>query len=1035
MNALLAWFVKNPVAANLLMLIIIAGGLVASTRIDNEFFPDFQPNIVQVSVPYPGAGPLEVEEQICIKIEEAISDVQGIKEVKSTASQGIGTVTIETVEGWDVQRMVSDVKTRVDAISTFPVDVERPIVSDLSLGTQVIQLVLFGGHDEQAIKDLALDLKDKLNLLPGVSQVNINGTRESVVTVEVSESTLRAYGLSFADIAAIIRDSSINLPAGQMRNPAGDIQLQIYGQDYRAEDFADIVVVSGRDGGQVRLGQIATLRDTFEEKNFLVEYEGQIAAQLTVLAGESPDTIGTSALVQDYIASHRDDLPPGFRLEVWNDNSLYLKDRLNLLMVNSLQGLALVFVLLLLFLRPLLAVWVCTGIAVAYLGTLWSMSLMGVSINVVSTFAFLLILGIVVDDAIVISENIYSMHERNVRGPMAAIAGVTDIAKPVILAVLTTLIVFVPMLAMPGTMAQLFTPIPIVAIAALTFSLVESLLILPSHLSGLKAEKPPANPATRLLALCRHGFNRGLNRFSFRIYQPLLERCLRNRGATLALFLAILMTCLSVFAGGWLPVRLTPEIETENLIAEAQFQEGAGFAHVLAVKEQIMDGFERVRREPDMVGFDGQPIVTGSFLVVDGDKVTLRINLIKNGERALTSVDIENRIKKAIGEIRGVKSFNVSSSLFGLSKDMSFRLSGADIDELDAARHHLREVLASYAGVVDITDSLSSARQEIRIALKPHAETLGLDLADIARQARHAFYGAEAQRIPRLREDVRVMVRYPADQRGTLEYLEDMRIRLPDGRGIPFSEVATAEFVPGYTTITRTDRQRVVSVFADVVPGAAVANEIVQTVLANHQADMKERFPSVTVGLEGQQREQGEFFQTMLIGAAFALFCMYAVLAVEFKSYLQPLYVLSAVPFGAAGAIIGHLLVGMDFSMPSGIGMLATAGVVVNANLVLIDCINKLRAAGGDMEAAVRQAARERLRPILLTTITTFFGLMPILMEPSTSAAALKPVVVSLSFGVVFATGITLLMVPAMYLVFETLKARLGFGARAEVVV
>ena len=1035
MNALLAWFVRNPVAANLLMLIIVAGGLVASTRIDNEFFPDIQPNIVQVSVPYPGAGPLEVEEQICIKIEEAISDVQGIKEVKSSASQGLGMVTIETVEGWDVQRMVSDVKTRVDAISTCPGDAERPIVSDLSLGTQVIQLVLFGGHDEQAIKDLALDLKDKLNLLPGVSQVNINGTRASVVTVEVAESTLRAYGLSFADIAAIIRDNSINLPAGQMRNPAGDIQLQIYGQDYRAEDFADIVVVSSRDGGQVRLGQIATLSDTFEEKNFLVEYEGQIAAQLTVLAGESPDTIGTSALVQDYVASHRDDLPSGFRLEVWNDNSLYLKDRLNLLMINSLQGLALVFILLLLFLRPLLAVWVSAGIAVAYLGTLWSMSLMGVSVNVVSTFAFLLILGIVVDDAIVISENIYSMHERDVRGPMAAIAGVTDIAKPVILAVLTTLIVFVPMLAMPGTMAQLFTPIPIVAIAALTFSLVESLLILPSHLSGLKAEKPPANPATRLLARCRHGFTRGLNRFSFRIYQPLLERCLRSRGATLAAFLAILMVCLSVFAGGWLPTRLTPEIETENLIAEAQFQEGAGFAHVLAVKEQIMGGFEQVRREPDMVGFDGQPIVTGSFLVVDGDRVTLRINLIKNGERALTSVDIENRLKTAIGEIRGVKSFNVSSSLFGLTKDISFRLSGADIDELDGARHHLREVLAGYAGVVDITDSLSSARQEIRIALKPHAETLGLDLADIARQARHAFYGAEAQRIPRLREDVRVMVRYPVDQRGTLEYLEDMRIRLPDGRGIPFSEVATAEFVPGYTTITRTDRQRVVSVFADVVPGAAVAGEIVQAVLADHQADMKERFPSVTVGLEGQQREQGEFFQTMLIGAAFALFCMYAVLAVEFKSYLQPLYVLSAVPFGAAGAIIGHLLVGMDFSMASGIGVLATAGVVVNANLVLIDCINKLRAAGADMEAAVRQAARERLRPILLTTITTFFGLMPILLEPSTSAAALKPVVVSLSFGVVFATGITLLMVPALYLVFESLKARLGFGARAEVVV
>ena len=1032
MNALLAWFVKNPVAANLLMLIIIGAGFASISGIDNEFFPDIQPNIVRVDVPYPGAGPLEVEEQICIKIEEAISDVQGIKEVKSTASQGMGSVNIETVEGWDIQRMVNDVKSRVDAISTFPVDSERPIVSDLSFGSPVVDLVVFGGHDEQAIKNLALSLKDELNQLPGVSQVRVGGTRKSVVSVEIPENVLLAYGLSFGDISAVIRDSSLNLPAGQMRNRTGDIQLQIYGQDYDAQDFENIVVVSQRDGSQVKLGQIATITDTFEEKNFLVEYEGQIAAQFTVLVGENPDTIGTAAVVREFMAERKDTLPAGFKLEMWNDSSFYLKDRLNLLMINSLQGLALVFILLLLFLRPLLAIWVSTGIAVAYLGTLATMTMMGVSINVVSTFAFLLILGIVVDDAIVISENIYSMHERKMRGPMAAIAGVTGIAKPVVLAVLTTLIVFVPMLFMPGNRAQLFAPIPAVAIAALTFSIIESLFILPSHLSHLKEEKPPGNVFTRSLLQVRRKFTHGLNYFSFRIYQPALDYSIRMRGATLALFLAVLMICISTFIGGWLQLQLTPEVESENLIAEAQFQEGAGFAHVLAVKNRMIAGLEEVRHQKDVVGFDGQPAITNSFLVVDGDKVTLRINLIKNGDRSITSSDIEQRLKAAIGEIKGVKSFNVSSSMFGLRKDISFRLSGSDIAELEAASAYLKGILAGYGGVTDITDSQSSARQEIRIALKPNAANLGLQLSDVARQVRYAFYGAEAQRIPRLREDVRVMVRYPAEHRSSLEFLQDMRIHLADGRSVPFMEVATAEFVPGYTTLNRTDRQRVVSVYADVIHGAVAPGEIVQQVTLNHRADINKRFPSVTLGLEGEQQEQGEFFSTMVLGAVFALFCMYALLAIEFKSYLQPLYVLSAVPFGAAGAVIGHLVMGMDFSIPSVLGVLATAGVVVNGNLVLIDCINRLRDEGLDIVAAVKQGARERLRPILLTSITTFFGLMPILLEPSTSAAALKPVVVSLSFGVVFATTITLLMVPALYVVFEGIKERLGFRQRAE---
>lgn len=1032
MNALLAWFVRNPVAANLLMVIIVAGGFLAITTIDNEFFPPIEPNIVRVSVPYPGAGPLEVEEQICIKIEEALSDVQGIKEIRSSCAQGIGTVTIETVMDWDVQRMVNDVKSRVDAIPTFPADAERPIVSDLNFGNSVMQLVVFGGDDEQAIKDLALDVKDGINLLHGVNQVNVAGTRDSMVLVEIDEATLRSLGLSFDRVATAIREGSLNLPAGQMRNDAGDIQLQIRGQNYQARDFADLVVIGDQQGGQVRLGDIAVLRDSFEEKNFLVEYEGQLAVRLTVLVGDSPDTIGTSQRVREHLSGLS--LPPGYQVAVVGDNAVYLYDRLQLLAKNSLQGLMLVFVLLLLFLRPRLALWVAAGIGVAYLGTLWVMAWIGVTLNVMSTFAFLLILGIVVDDAIVVSENIYARHERGLRGPQAAIDGVGGVAKPVLLAVATTMMVFVPMLSLPGPMGQFMGPMPVVALAALAFSLVECMLILPSHLSHLPAEKPPANAPARWLAAARQRFTHGLNRFSFQIYQPLLKRCLANRAATLAAFAVILAFCLSLFAGGWLNVRFNPEIEGESLVVDARFQEGTGFAHVLRAKEQIMAGIEEVREQADVVGHRGEPAIVGAFLQVDGDRVAVSISLINNGDRDIGSNEISRRIRAAIGDIPGIKSFGIAGQFFGASKDISLRLAGSDFEQLDGARLYLREALAGYQGVVDITDSQSSARQEISIRLKPHAETLGLDLNDVARQVRHAFYGAEAQRIPRLREDVRVLVRYPQDQRGSVNFLDDMHIRLGDGRGVPFSEVATAEFMPGYTTINRTDRQRVISVQADVVPGVVGAGEIVEAVMRDHREELRQRFPGVSLGLEGDQMEIGILVNHLVMGAVLALLAMYTILAVEFKSYLQPFYVLIAVPFGAAGAIIGHMVMGMDFSMPSAMGILATAGVVVNGNLVLIDFINKRRVAGEGIVEAVTQAARERLRPILLTTITTFFGLMPILLEPSPSAAALKPLVVSLSFGVVFSIGITLLMVPVLYVTMENFKARLGIRARAEMV-
>ncbi|GIX31627.1 MAG: acriflavin resistance protein [Porticoccaceae bacterium] len=1031
MKRLLDWFIRNPVAANLLMVILAIGGTTALFLVDNEFFPPINPPFVRVAVVYPGAGPLEVEEQICIKIEEALADVDGIKEVRSVASQGLGEVYIEAYEDWDLQRLINDVKNRVDAISTFPADAERPVVSDFTVKSEVAQVVVYGGDDEAAIKELALALKDRLMQIPGVAQVDVEGVRDYVVAVEIPERTLRAYGLSFEEVAQAIRRASVNLPGGLMRNPEGDIQLQVYGQRYRAAEFADVVVRRSADGDEVRLGEIARLADTFEEKNFSVEYEGKKAVRLIARVGESPDTLGTAEAVKRFVDSYP--LPPGYRAVIWSDQSRYMRERLEILGKNALQGLVLVFVLLLLFLRPLLALWVSVGIAVAYLGTLMLLPVTGTSLNVLSTFAFLLILGIVVDDAIVVSENVHSHFERGLPGPLAASLGVAGVAKPVVLAVTTTILVFIPLFFVPGMMAQMFEPIPTVAISALTFSLVEALLILPSHLSGLRPERPPRGGLALWLAALRRRVSGGLEQFANRIYAPLLERCLANRPVTIAAFLAALAVTLSLLFGGWLKIFFMPSLEQERILVKAEMQEGVALARLIEVRDQMLAAVARLRADPKARNRDGTPAVRDTFVKVEGSEVLLEVNLSPNAARALSSSELEERLRAQIGEIRGLESLIFMNDAFDDEKDITLRLAGADIEELRAASRHLEEVLASFPGVVNVNDSLSSVRQELRILPRPHAELLGLDLEAVARQVRHAFYGAEAERIPLLREDVKVLVRHPLEERAHYEDLVDMRLATADGRQVPFAEVAEARFAPGYTTIVRYDRMRVVDVFADVVPGQANAAEIVRSVMKSQAPVIAERFPGVRFVVEGQQREMMRLFAAVAIGLGFAVLAMYALLAVEFRSYLQPFYILIAVPFGVAGAILGHLLMGMHFSFPSAFGVLATAGVVVNSNLVLIDRINALREEGGELLEAVRRGTRERLRPILLTSLTTFFGLTPILLETSPSAAALKPMVVSLAFGVLFATAITLLMVPALYVAFERLKERLGFAAEARV--
>lgn len=1022
-KGLLAWFVNNPIASNLLMLMILVGGVTSLPDLDKEMFPKIPRDIVQVVVPYPGAGPKEVEEQICTRVEEEIHDLDGIEELRSFAYQGAGRIEVEVADGYDTQKLLNDVKARVDAISTFPVNSERPQIKEILARTQLLSIAVAGPLNEWDLKRLAEDIRDEVIELPGVTLAEIGGTRPEEVSVEVSEETLRKYQLQFNDVVEAIRRSSINLPAGEVREQAGDIVLQTRGQAYNRQDFENIVVLRNADGTQVHLGEIAHINDGFAEQDIVSKFNGKPAVFINLFNTRNPDVITTSDAVRKYVEQKVPTLQHGVELVVWRDLSVYLSSRIDLLLRNGLGGLLLVFILLVLFLRPALAFWVAAGIGISYLGTLWLMPYFGISVNVVSMFAFLLILGIVVDDAIVVGESVYSHYERGLSGHDSAAIGAKSVSKPVTFAVITTIIVFVPMLLLPGDSTKLMVVMPKVAIIALAFSLVESFLILPAHLRHLKPEKEPRWLIARWVYHARQKVSAQLKSFAENQYRPFLERSLRHAHITIASFVAVLIIVLGLFFSGWLRVSFFPVVEGEYLRATVELQEGSGFKRSLEIMEQLEQAVKTLKKEPLLISESGQSMLKNHYAESNENNVFIMLELSSNETRSVSSKDVAGLWLKHIGSVENVEEFDVEYTLMGKPKDINLILKGRSINELQAATDDIETALLSYPGVYNMSNSIRSARKEIEISLKDNADTLGVGLSDIAGQLRNAFYGAEAQRIPREREDVKVMVRYPVDERASVASLDDMRIRTSDSRELPFNAVADAKFVPGYSEIKRRDRMRMVEIKGELAKGSASANEIVFALKKQYWPELEEKYPGISMEIDGAQKDQAEFETGFLQLMALALLAIYAILAVEFRSYWQPMIILSAVPFGVAGAIIGHLLLGKDISMPSMMGVLAAAGVVVNDNLVLIDRINQLAKEGWKPFEAVVQGARDRFRPIVLTSLTTFFGLMPILFERSAQAQFLIPMVISLAFGVLLASFVTLLLVPSIYVSGERVKA------------
>lgn len=1024
MRGPLRWFIDNPIAANLLMLLLIIGGLTGIPALNKQFFPDVEVGEVSITLAYPGAGPAEVEEQICRRIEEAIHDLSGIEEIRSSAAQGLATVSVKARPGYDTQRLSADIKTRIDAIDTFPLDARRPSVAVLNFRHLMAVVTLSGEIGERALKELGEALRDDLSAQPWVSVVELSKPRPYAVAIEVSEYDLRRYGLSFAALVEAIRGASLNLPAGAIEARDGDIRLQTRGQAYSRAEFENIALLTRRDGTRVLLGDVARVVDGFADRDLRTRFNRRAAHNLSVFVTQDPNVLRTSEVVNEWVAAQRAQLPPGVSLSIWRDAARPFRGRVQTLLKNAGGGLILVFGVLVLFLRPRLALWVCAGIAVAFLGGLFVLQYTPISLNMISLFAFLLILGIVVDDAIIVGEAIHARHSAGETGRRGACQGVSSVVKPVMYAVISTMIFFVPIFLMPGDLVRAAAGIPVVALLVLAFSLLESLLILPAHLAHMPPQRPARWAVLRRMESLRQRVADGMLRVAHHGYRPLLARALRAYPLVAALFFFALLTSLGLYGGGWLRTAFFPSVNADYVQLRIALPQGGPFADTLAVLERVEVAAEQLRAD-----YNGDPAHNRHGPAIGaiysrGEDQALSVTLETLAD-SVDSGELARRWEALIGALPESRSVHIDYTINQLGKPISLILTADTLRELQAVSAQLRASLERYPGVYNVRDTLESPRDDIVLSLKPAAENLSVTLADLARQVRQAFHGAEVQRIPRRREDVRVMVRYPRAERRSVEALSQLRIRTPDGAQVPFDTLAEVRFEPGYQRIERLNRQRMLEVTADMSAGASAPREVVSDILREHRPRWQRDYPSLSVSLDGELREESAFRAALLKYMVLSMLVIYALMAIPFRSYWQPLLVLTAVPFGIMGAIFGHLITAWQISLFSLLGVIACAGVVVNDNLVLIDRINRLRAAGYPLMEALLQGAEERFRPIILTSLTTFIGLLPIMSETSVQAQFLIPMATSLAFGVVFATAVTLFLVPCLYLFGERLRAAL----------
>jgi len=1041
MQRIVEWFATNPVAANLLMILIVMGGVVTIPGIRREVLPEMAADAVSITVEYRGAAPAEVESAICIRVEEKLQGIVGIKRVTSTAREGIGTIIAETTMHADMRKVVDDIKTQIDSIDTFPEEAETPEVRRITIAERVVEIALSGDTDDRTLARVGRRVRDEIAALPGITRVDLKSAPDYEISIELSEESMRRYRLSFDAVAQAVRRSSLDLPGGSIKTRSGEVLLRTKGQAYRASDFARIPVRTRADGTRLTLGEIANIADGFAETDQWARFNGAPAVVVRVFRIGQQNALEIAETVNKYVVEANRHLPEGLGLTVWYDRTNLLRSRLQTLLENGRSGFLLVLVVLSLFLRLRVAFWILVGLPISFLGTLWLMPSFDVSINSNSVFAFILVLGILVDDAIVIGENVLTHHQKRGWSVDAAVAGAQEVAIPVVFGVLTTAVAFAPILLAPGPMGRMMRPIPICVLLALGFSLIESMLILPSHLAHGR-DRDPEQARFRVQRMWRQLQTRidsGLHRFIDEVYRPTLDTSLEWRYTTVALALTGVLLTSGLLAGGWVHFAFIPKLGGEHAIATVELPVGTPArvtAQTLRLLEKTAD-----KVIGDLQRESGEPVMRHMYTSVgevrwgDGSRGIIGqgtrgsnvgevvLVLTPEKERSVPAELVVDRWRDETGFIADTE-LGFTANIISAGEPINIELRSDDLDRLRAASRKLESELATYPSVLDISDSFRGGKRELQIDILASAEPLGLTLADLGRQVRQAFYGEEVQRIQRDRDEVRVMLRYPRQRRRSIDAVEHMFIRTRGGDEVPFRSVARIRESVGFATIARTNRRRTVNVVGDVNLETGNANAILADLQRSFLPDLLREFPDVHYGLEGEQREQSDTLDALRSGGILALLAIYALLAIPLQSYVQPLLIMLAIPFGLIGAVVGHIILGHILSMSSIMGMVALAGVVVNDSLVLVSYINTQRDRGVPISTAIRDSGAARFRPILLTSLTTFAGLVPILADTGLQSALLKPMAISLAFGVLFATAVTLILVPTCYCIVEDLRSR-----------
>lgn len=1052
-SGLIPWFAANPVAANLLMLLILLGGAGALSTMEREVFPRFSPHQLQVTARMPGVGPQEIETAVCVRIEEAIYNAPGVKRLKTEIRQGECEIKVAVLPDHDKEAVMATVRGRIQAIPRLPKELERIEVEPASRNDDdgVIWVALHGRADPLAMRRLGDSVQEDLSRIDGVTRaVNYNEIPYEIA-IEVAPAKLRQFELSLGDVAQALRRASLDLPGGLVKSPSGEVLLQVKGKAGDAEALGRLPLRSGADGALVRLADVAAIRDGLEERVSEWRHNGETGQGWEVHAEH--DTVDVARRVKAYVETMRPRLPPGVAISTWWDDSTAFDERVYTLLEDGLSGFVLVLCVLTLFLRLRVAFWAGVGILTSLFGAFWLMPWLDVSLNMLSLFGFLLAMGILVDDAIIVGEAVYSEQESvfenvgcasrtgsSALSPqhstlVATLRGVQSVALPVVLAVLVALVAFLPGLFLPGWAGQLMKPICLVMILTLAFSLVEALLILPAHLAAPSKGAPPSR-----LDRLRNRLNAGLVSLVERYYRPFLLKALAWRGLTVALFVVLLMLCTALVAGGWVRQTLRADVTKDTFFVILELPPGLPYSEIQQLAERSELALFQLRDDMDRQLGPGHSIIVNVETMVWERMAGLWVEFSPEGRQRVAVEDFIRAWRAGIGDIgRAHIDFHYKEGDDTLY-DLEFELAAADPASLAAAAERLKQALAVFPGVFDVMDTAEPGKPEARLALKPGAERLGLRLEDLAQQARAGYFGEEVQRLQRGRQEVKLMVRLPLEERQSLDRLRQLPVRLPDGALAPLGSVADVALVPGYAKLVRQDRRRVLKVQARVDPQRADANALYAQLESGELESLRRDFPGLNVEVSQERQDEEAMGASLARNTLVSLLVIYALIAVPFRSYLKPLIFLLAAPVAWSGAVLAHWAAGLPLSMESLVGMIAASGVVVNDSLVLLDYMRTdsgLRLEAGDLrkEAAnlspqssalstrvsslVLEACTARFRPILLAFLTNFAGFLPTLLETSVQAQFLIPMTLSLSAGLLVGMAASLVLTPVCYALLE----------------